>query len=73
MACNFTIVKTKAAGPAHSVGYNVHIVNDFVLQYNINNHILDDACFLWWPSVFPGSELVPVLSKNLLNLEPPFV
>ena len=41
------------------------------LQYNMNNHILDGARYLWWPSGLPGSESVSVLSKDLLNLEPP--
>ena len=41
------------------------------LQYNVNNHVLDGACYLWWPSVVPGSESVFVVSKDLLNLEPP--
>ena len=43
------------------------------LEYNVNNHILDDAHFLWWPSALPYSESVFLLSKGLLNLEPPFV
>ena len=43
----------------------------FFLQYNLNNHILDDVRYLWWPSVLPGSEFLSVLSKDLLNLEPP--
>ena len=41
------------------------------LQYNVNNHILDGMHYLWWQSAFPGSEFVFVLSKDLLNLEPP--
>ena len=41
------------------------------LQYDVNNHILDNAHFLWWPSVLPDSESVSLLSKGLLNLEPP--
>ena len=41
-----------------------------ILQYNVNNHILDDAHFLRWPSVLPDSETVSLLSKGLLNLEP---
>ena len=40
------------------------------LQYNVNNHILDGAHYVWRPSVLPGSESVSVLSKDLLNLEP---
>ena len=32
-----------------SVGYNAHVVNDFILQYNVNNHILDGAHYIWWP------------------------
>ena len=42
-------------------------------QYNVKNHILDGMCYLWWPSVLPGSESVSVLSKDLLNLEPHYV
>ena len=42
-----------------------------ILQYNVNNHILDDAHFLRWPSVLPDSETVSLLRKGLLNLEPP--
>ena len=34
------------------------------IQYNVNNHILDGACYIWWPSVFPGGEFVSVLSKH---------
>ena len=41
------------------------------LQYNVNNHIWDGARHLWWPSVLSVSE--SVLSKDLLNSEPPFV
>ena len=41
------------------------------LQYNMNNHIPDDVHFLWWPSVLPDSESMSLLSKGLLNLEPP--
>ena len=39
------------------------------LQYNINSHIWDGALHLWWPSVL--SVNLSVLSKNLLNSEPP--
>ena len=46
-------------------------MNDFILQYNVNNHILDDAHFLRWTSVWPDSETVSLLRKGLLNLEPP--
>ena len=42
-----------------------------LLQYNVNNHIPDGAHFLWWSSVLPDSESVPLLNKRLLNLEPP--
>ena len=28
------------------------------LQYNVNNHIWDSACHLWWPSVLSVSESV---------------
>ena len=42
-----------------------------ILQYNVNNHILDGALCLWWPSVLPDSEFVPVLSKGLLSLDTP--
>ena len=30
-------------------------------------------CYLWWPSVLPGSQSVSVLCKDLLNLEPSIV
>ena len=43
------------------------------LQYNVNNHILDGAFYLWWLSVLSGSESVSVLSNNLLSLEPPLM
>ena len=43
------------------------------LQYNVDNHILDGAHYLWWISVLPSSESVSVLSKGLLNLEPSFM
>ena len=43
------------------------------LQYNVNNYIPDGARFLWWPSVWPDSESVSLLSKDLLNLERPFM
>ena len=43
------------------------------LQYNVNNRIPDGARFLWWPSVLPDSESVSLLSKGLLDLEPPFM
>ena len=39
------------------------------LKY-VNHHILDGVHYLWWTSVFPGGEFVPVLSRGLLNLEP---
>ena len=38
-----------------------------VLQYNVNNHILNGMHYIWWPIVFPGGEFVSVLSKDLLN------
>ena len=41
------------------------------LQYNVNNHVPDGVCNLWWQSVLPDSESVSLLSKGLLNLEPP--
>ena len=41
------------------------------LQYNVNNHTPDGVRFLWWSSVLPDSESVPLLNKGLLNLEPP--
>ena len=55
------------------------------LQYNLNIHILDSVCidstgcivpstiydYLWWPNVFPGGEFMSLLTKDLLNLEPP--
>ena len=41
------------------------------IQYNVNNHILDGACYIWWPSVFPGAEYLSVLSKYLLNNRTP--
>ena len=47
---------------------HTHLMTIFI-QYNVNNHILDGACYIWWPSVFPGGEFVSVLSKHLLNLE----
>ena len=28
------------------------------LQYNVNNHILDDVRHLWWPSILSVSESV---------------
>ena len=43
------------------------------LQYNVNTHILDGVRYLWWPSVFSCGESVSVLSKDLLNLETPYV
>ena len=36
----------------------------------MNNNIPNGAHFLLWPSVFPDSESVSLLSKGLLNLEP---
>ena len=42
-----------------------------ILQHDVNNHIADGAHFHWWPSVLPDSKLVSLLSKGLLNLEPP--
>ena len=41
------------------------------LQYNMNNHILDGVRYLWWPNIFSCGEFVSMLSKDLLNLEPP--
>ena len=37
----------------------------------MDNHILDGVCYLWWPNIFSCGESVFVLSKDLLNLEPP--
>ena len=42
-----------------------------LLQYNVNNHILDGVHYIRWPIVFPGGEFVSMLSKDLLNFEPP--
>ena len=42
-----------------------------LLQYIVNDHIMDGARYRWWPSILPGSKSVSVLSKDLLNLEPP--
>ena len=42
-----------------------------ILQHDVNNHIPDGAHFDWWPSVLPDSKSVSLLSKGLLNLEPP--
>ena len=41
------------------------------LQYNVNNHIgdRDGVRHPWWPSILSVSE--SVLSKDLLNSEPP--
>ena len=33
--------------------------------------IVDGMNYLWWPSIVPGGEFVSVLSKDLMNLEPP--
>ena len=35
------------------------------LQHDVNNHILDGAHYTLWSIVFPASEFVPVLSKDL--------
>ena len=43
----------------------------FLQHTYVNNYILNGAGYLWWPNVLPGRESVSVLSKNLLNLEPP--
>ena len=40
------------------------------LQYNVNNHILDNGHYIWWRFVFAGGEIVSVLSKDLLNFQP---
>ena len=34
------------------------------LQYNMNNHILDGVCYLWWPSVLPGSHSVSACTEH---------
>ena len=42
-----------------------------ILQYNVNNHILDGSYCIWWPNAFPSDEFGFALSKDLLNFEPP--
>ena len=42
-----------------------------LLQYNVNNNILDGAHYIWWPIVFPGGAFVSVLSKDLQTFKPP--
>ena len=50
---------------------HMYVTNDFCNTYNVNNYfILDGICYLCQPSVYPASEFVSVLSKDLLNLEP---
>ena len=34
------------------------------LQYKVNNHILDDTCYLWWPSEFPGCKYVSACTEQ---------
>ena len=43
----------------------VYIASDFILQYYVNNHILN--------SVFPGGEFISVLRKDSLNFKSPFM
>ena len=42
-------------------------------NYNVNNHILDDVHYIYGGQsvAFLGGEFVSVLSKDLLNFEPP--
>ena len=70
--CNFSIVTTKLQEQQQALALSVQQVTmhtqlmTLFLQYNVNNHILDGARHLWWPSIVSES----VLSKDLLNSEP---
>ena len=43
----------------------------FYARQNVVPYQRNVVPYLWYPSAFPGGKSVSVLSKDLLNLEPP--